>query len=202
MRKLTTEEAGKIIAHWRREPNEMDRAAVRSIVTEALNKAGVDCTAEFSAYAHVPTLGHGGITAVIRLNKPYAAIRTVAGSLIKGLDTITIRFDRCAGLMDYEAAMARHKEEDAILESAKSVADARAAIDNLEWDGEVVQFTSSTNGRIRDYRCRHFYPYEGRGHFGYAPDWETLGECLAKHIKAIARETGYERRKTYESIAA
>ena len=191
MKTLTKEQSGKLIAHWRLMPTDKDVAVVRNIVCDAVINCGMDATIDIAVKPwDIPSLGHGRIEATIKVRNAYDAIRAVDGSLVKGMDTITIWFDACAGLFDFDAYGKRQKEESALF-ATLAEDKAMEAIDNLPWDGIAVQFSGRTNGKARDYRKRHFYPYEGKGHYGYGGSWADIAEEVEGYIGGIARNLGY-----------
>lgn len=194
--------AGKLIAHWNVKENGKDLAAVRSIVDAAIADCGLDATAmvEVDTEHDIPTLGHFPYKAVIKINNAYPAVRMRNGTLVKGMDTITVQFARKVGLVDFDEYGVRQKAEARFFDTMPK-AKAMAAIDALPWDGEVVDFSARTNGKARDYRKRYWYPFEGGtagygaahigGHFGYADKWETLAEDFAAYVRAVANDLGY-----------
>ena len=190
---MTKEEkvdVGSLIAHWRRRLSVDDVAEVRDIIKDAVKKCGLKC---FVKVANKPNyysdigLGYDKIFATIKLRNPCEAVRTARKDLVKMLSTIKIDFDKCAGLFSFEDHGKRHKEQDALFEQLPK-ADAMAAIDALPWDAESVHFNGSTDGKIRQYRRRQFYRYEGKNHYDYASRWEGLRESVAEYISGIAHE--------------
>lgn len=189
MNTLTAEQCGKMIAHWRRPIDISDIQKVREMV------CGVACqfaatTVEVKVESvGVSSLGYERIVAKIKFNDIAKAVRATDGSLIKGMDEITIQFDKCAGLLSYEEYGKRQEEENRLFKSLPEE-EAKAAINALPWDGEVVQFSGRTNGKIRGYRKRYFYSFEGNNHFGYAPTWDDLKEQVERYVHGIMRESG------------
>ncbi len=206
------QKAGKLIAHWNVKENVKDLAAVRSIVESAIDGCGLDATAtvEVDTDYNIPTLGHNPYKAVIKINNAYPAVRMRNGTLVKGMDTITVQFARKVGLVDFKEYGERQKAEASFF-NAMPKAKAMAAIDALPWDGEVVDFSARTNGKARDYRKRYWYPFEGGtagygaahigGHFGYADKWETLAEDFAAYVRAVAHDLGYEGKVQRREVA-
>ena len=197
------ERVGRIIAYWRRKATDADLTAVRSMVQDAINDCGLDATAtvaEDDGY-HCISLGHRPIKAVIKLRNPYQSVRMRNGTLVKGMDTITVIFAREAGVYDaakhFDLMEMRHVAADKL-----PVDEVLAAGDALPWEGEDVQFSARTNGKARDYRKRHWYIYEGGvpgygpehvgGHYGYADTWENLKPDFAAYVRAVAHDLGYE----------
>ena len=204
--------AGKLIAHWSVKENGKDLAAVSSIVDAAIADCGLDATAtvEVDTEHDISTLGHFPYKAVIKLHGTYPAVRMADGTLVKGMDTITVQFCRKVGLFDYDAYGERQKEEAALFDKLPK-AEAMAAIDALPWDGYVVDFSARTNGKARDYRKRHWYPYEGGvsgygathigGHFGYAESWDTLKVDFMAYVRKVATDLGYAGRVARKEVA-
>ena len=123
--------AGKLIAHWRIMPSDNDLSAVRDIVANAVRKCGMDATIDVSVVPmECASLGHGRVKAVINIRNAYGAVRMADGTLVKGMDKITIDFDKCAGLFDFDAHGKRCNEEDKLLATLPK-AKAMAAIDKL-----------------------------------------------------------------------
>ena len=152
-----------IIAYWRRKVTDADMDAVRTMVNDAIDKSGLDATAtveEDDSYADMVDMGHKPIKATIKINNAFPSVRMVNGTLVKGADTITVIFQREAGVYDHakhhELMQVRHENADKM-----SAEEALAAGDALPWEGESVEFSARTNGKARDYRKRHWYPYEG-----------------------------------------
>ena len=204
----------KLIAHWRTPVTDADLAAVNSIVNNAIAAFGLDATAkvEVDDGEHIcHTLGHNPIKAVIKINGAYPAVRLANGTLVKGMDTITVQFCRKVGLYDYEAYGKRKDEEAAIFRDMDDNEAAKRLIDALPWDAEVVDFSARTNGKARDYRKRHWYIYEGGksgygvdhigGHFGYADTWGNLAEDFAAYLAAVARAFGYAYKVGRKEVA-
>lgn len=188
MKELTDRQAGEIIAHWRRKPTADDMAMVRQIVGDALKPYKKICTVKFRvAKSDIPTLGYGSIMATIKCREPKQTIKTVKGDTVTGLDAITIQFTRQAGILDYGIYGERQKEE-AEAFAQKSRKDAMAYIDGLHWDGEVVQMYGITNGKIRQYRKRYTFPYQGLSHFSYAPSWAKLAKGVKHYLEGIFKE--------------
>lgn len=197
------QKAGKLIAHWNVKENGKDLAAVRSMVESAIDRSGLDATAtvEVDTEHDIPILGHFPYKAVIKINNAYPAVRMRNGTLVKGMDTITVQFSRKVGLVDFKDAGERRNAKARFLDTMPKEK-AMAAIDALPWDGEVVDFCARTNGKARDYRKRHWYLFEGGtagygaahigGHFGYADRWETLEEDFAAYVQAVAHDLGYD----------
>ena len=204
MNTLTQEQCDKMIAHWRRPIDISDIQKVREMV------CGVACqfaatTVEVKVEPTVSLLGYERLVAIIKFNDIAKAVRATDGSLIKGMDEITIRFDRCAGLLSYEEYGKRQEEEFRLFKSLPEE-EAKAAINALPWDGEVVEFSGRTNGQIRGYRKHRFYPFEGNNHFGYAPTWDDLKEQVERYVHGILRESGawfwnLYRPKQHEKVA-
>ena len=206
------QKAGKIIAHWNVKENGKDLAAVRSLVESAIDRCGLDAmaTVEVDTEHDIPTLGHSPYKAVIKINNAYPAVRMRNGTLVKGMDTITVQFARKVGLVDFEEYGKRQKAE-ARFFATMPKAKAMAAIDALPWDGEVVDFSARTNGKARDYRKHYWYPYEGGvsgygvnhigGHFGYAESWESLKPDFAAYVRAVAHDLGYEGKVLRREVA-
>ena len=204
--------AGKLIAHWNVKENGKDLAAVRSIVESAIDGCGLDATAtvEVDTEHDIPTLGHFPYKAVIKINNAYPSVRMRNGTIVKGMDTITVHFARKVGLVDFEENGERQKAEARFFDTMPKEK-AMAAIDALPWDGEVVDFSARTNGKARDYRKRHWYLFEGGtagygaahvgGHFGYADKWENLAEDFAAYVRAVAHDLGYEGRVFRKEVA-
>ena len=185
---------GNLIAHWRRRLTNEDVAAVIDIVINGVkNGIRAKCTIDIRLkrnYWKSTQLGYDGIIATIKVCNPFQAVRTASGDMIKGMDTITLIFDKTAGLFSFKKHWERQKVQDALFGSLP-IADAMAAYDALPWDGESVQFKGRTNGKIRGYRRRHFYPYEGRYNYGYAQKWEGLKVQVEAYIKEIGDVCGY-----------
>ena len=192
--KAEKEKVGDLIAHWRRRLTDKDVAAIRDIVTDAVkNGIRAKCTIDIKLrrnYFGCKLLGYDAIVATVKVCKPFAAIRTAWGDVVKGMKTITIVFDKTAGLYSYDGHTERHKIQDALF-AKLPVSDAMAAYDALPWDADSVAFKGRTDGEIREYRRRHFYPYEGKDHYGYAQMWDGLKVQVEHYIKNIADECGY-----------
>lgn len=207
------QKAGKLIAYWNRKATPADLAAVRSMVQDAISDCGLDATATVAvddSDPHCVSLGHNPIEAVIKLNGAIPAIRMRDGAVVKGMDTITVVFRRNAGV--YDAVKHRElMETRAANESGMSRENALAAGDAMPWEGEVVEFSARTNGKIRGYRCRRWEIYEGGvpgygadhigGHFGYADTWETLKPDFAAYVRSVAHDLGYEGRASRREVA-
>ena len=197
---------GNIIAYWNRKASPADLAAVRSMVQYAISDCGLDATATVAvddSDSHCVSLGHNPIKAVIKLNGAIPAIRMRNGSVVKGMDTIMVIFSRRAGVYDAE----KHRE---LMETraangiGMSREEALADGDAMPWEGEVVEFSARTNGKIRGYRCRRWEIFEGGvpgygadhigGHFGYADTWENLKPDFAAYVRSVAHDLGYEGR--------
>lgn len=197
MKAITRDEAATLIAHWRRMPDDADVQSVKGILETAIAKSGIDATFDISLAPHCDSLGYCGIEAVLRMDNPPKAVRTPCGDLIKDFTKVTICFDKCAGLYDY-AAYGKRKEEENNLFKTLPKEEAKAVIDALPWDAEVVDFSARTNGHIRGYRHRTFYPYEGRGHYDYAgSEWEGLADSLCEYLTCVAIETGCRKHDKY-----
>ena len=206
------QKAGKLIAHWNVKENGKDLAAVRSIVESAIDSCGLDATAtvEVDTDHDIPSLGHFPYKAVIKINNAYPSVRMRNGSVVKGMDTITVQFARKVGLVDFEEYGVRQKDEARFFDTMPK-AKAMAAIDALPWDGEVVEFSARTNGKIRGYRCRRWDIYDGGvpgygadhigGHFGYADTWETLKPDFAAYVRSVTHDLGYEGRASRREVA-
>ena len=206
------QKAGKLIAHWNVKENGKDLAAVRSIVESAIDSCGLDATAtvEVDTDHDIPSLGHFPYKAVIKINNAYPSVRMRNGSVVKGMDTITVQFARKVGLVDFEEYGVRQKAEARFFDTMPK-AKAMAAIDALPWDGEVVEFSARTNGKIRGYRCRRWDIYDGGvpgygadhigGHFGYADTWETLKPDFAAYVRSVTHDLGYEGRASRREVA-
>lgn len=204
---------GNIIAYWNRKATPADLAAVRSMVQYAISDCGLDATATVAvddSDPHCVSLGHNPIEAVIKLNGAIPAIRMRDGAVVKGMDTITVVFRRNAGV--YDAVKHRElMETRAANESGMSRENALAAGDAMPWEGEVVEFSARTNGKIRGYRCRRWEIYEGGvpgygadhigGHFGYADTWENLKPDFAAYVRSVAQDLGYEGRASRREVA-
>ena len=192
-----------IIAYWRCKVTDADMDAVRTMVNDAIDKSGLDATAtieEDDSYADMVCMGHKPIKATIKINNAFPSVRMVNGTLVKGVDTITVIFQRRAGVFDcakhHELMQVRHENADKM-----STEEALAAGDALPWEGESVEFSARTNGKAREYRKRHWYPYEGGipgygldhigGHYGYADTWANLAPDFAAYVGAIAKDLGY-----------
>lgn len=204
---------GNIIAYWNRKATPADLDAVRSMVQSAIDDCGLDATATVAvddADHHCVSLGHNPIKAVIKLNGAFPAIRMRNGAVVKSMDTITVLFKRNAGVYDAEK---HHKLGGmrAANESGMSREDALAAGDAMPWEGEVVEFSARTNGKIRSYRCRTWGVYEGGvpgygvdhigGHFGYADTWENLKPDFAAYVRSVAHDLGYENKVSRREVA-
>ena len=204
--------AGKLIAHWNVKENGKDLAAVRSIVDAAIADCGLDATAtvEVDTEHDIPTLGHFPYKAVIKIHNAYPAVRMRNGTVVKGMDTITVQFARKVGLVNFEEYGERQKEESRLFDTMPKEK-AMAAIDALPWDGDVVDFSARTNGKVRDYRKRHWYLFEGGtagygaahigGHFGYADKWEALADDFAAYVRAVAHDLGYDGKANRKEVA-
>lgn len=195
---------GNIIAYWNRKATPADLAAVSSMVQGAISDCGLDATATVAVDDddyHCVSLGHNPIKAVIKLNGAIPEIRMRNGAVVKGMDTITVLFKREAGIYDAD----KHMDLGAVRaanESSMSREDALAAGDAMPWEGEVVEFSARTNGKIRGYRCRKWGIYEGGvpgygidhigGHFGYADTWDNLKPDFAAYVRSVAHDLGYE----------
>lgn len=204
---------GNIIAYWNRKATTADLAAVRSMVQCAIYDCGLDATATVAvddADYHCVSLGHNPIKAVIRVNGARPAIRMRNGAVVKGMDTITVLFKRNAGV--YDAGKHRELSEiRAANECGMSREDALAAGDAMPWEGEVVEFSARTNGKIRGYRCRTWDIYEGGvpgygadhigGHFGYADTWDNLKTDFAAYVRSVAHDLGYENKVQRREVA-
>ena len=168
---------GDLIAHWRRRLTDKDVAAVRDIVTNAVkNGIGAKCTIDIELKRNhwvESMLGYDAIVATVKVCKPFEAVRTIHGDLVKGLKTITLLFDKTAGLYSYEKHMERQRVEDELF-STMPRTKAMAAYDALPWDEESVSFDGRTDGKVREYLRGWFYPYEGRNHSGYVLAWEGI----------------------------
>lgn len=204
---------GKIIAYWRRKATEADLTSVRTMVQEAIDACGLDATAKVGVAEedfYCLSMGHNPIKAEIKLNAAIPAIRKRDGAVVKGMDTITVLFERQAGVYDhakhFELLNKRHELTDTLPPE-----EALAAGDALPWEGEAVQFSARTNGKIRGYRCRTWYPYEGGvagygpehlgGHYGYADTWENLKPDFAAYVRAVAHDLGYEGKADRKEVA-
>ena len=203
---------GKLIAHWNKTPTKADLQAVRAIVQNAVDGCGLDATAEvvIDTDHDIPTLGHFPYKAVIKINGAYPAIRMRNGNVVKGMDTITVQFCRKVGLFNFDECGKRHKEEERLFKELPKDK-AMAAIDALPWDAELVDFSARTNGLEREYRHRHWFPFEGGvsgygadhigGHFGYADTWENLKEDFAAYIRKVATDLGYAGKVWRKEVA-
>lgn len=201
MKTITKVRAGKLIAHWRLMPSDNDLSAVRDIVVNAVRKCGMDATIDVAVVPmECASLGHGRVTAVINVRNAYGAVRMADGTLVKGMDRITIDFDKCAGLFDFDAHCKRNDEEDKLFATFPK-AKAMAAIDKLHWDAVDVHYSGRTNGKERLYRCRHFSPFEGRGHYGYGAIWADIADGVAEYIGGIARGLGYANKANVRKAA-
>lgn len=190
---MTKSECGKLIAYWNREATPADLAACRDIVRRALRQNGLNF--RFSVRVKKMEMGHSQghdrITATITIPDPPPAIRDISGNTIKGLNKITIWFERNAGLFSCDAHHKRHTEEAEIFNKMGDTPAALAAIDSLPWDGEVCEFNLFTNGRVREYRKRHFYRYEPKGHFCYDSNFAALADPLWAVFRHFAVNLGY-----------
>lgn len=205
MNTLTQEQCGKMIAHWRRPIDISDIQKVRDMV------CGVACqfaatTVEVKVEPTGSLLGYERLVAIIKFNEIPQAVRTGDRDLIKGMDEITIWFDRCAGLLSHEEYVKRQEEESRLFKDLPEE-EAKAAINALPRDGEVVKFSGWTNGKIREYRKHYFYPFEGNNHFGYAPTWEALKDQVEQYVHGIMRKSGawfwnlYRPKQRHEEVA-
>ena len=204
---------GNIIAYWNRKATPADLAAVRSMVQGAISDCGLDATATVAVDDddyHCVSLGHNPIKAVIKFNGAIPAIRMRNGAVVKGMDTITVLFNRNAGVYDVE----KHHKLGAVRAAngtRMSREDALAAGDAMPWEGEVVEFSARTNGKIMGYRCRKWDVYEGGvpgygidhigGHFGYADTWENLKPDFAAYVRSVAHDLGYEGNVNRREVA-
>ena len=186
----TKDKVGKLIAHWRRKPNDKDVAAVRNIVQRAVLAHGIRGSVEIATYGGTPSLGFGGVRATIRLDKPVNGHRDREGTLYSGISKITVYFSRCAGLYSFEEHCRRQNEEAAITEKMGGFENAREAIDSLHWDAEALHFSARTDGQARAYRHRLWYPFEGVGHFAYDSEYKGLGEQFAAYVGNLAHTLG------------
>ena len=201
MNQITKEQSGKLIAHWRLMPTDKDMAAVRDIVANAVSLCGMDATIDISVRPYeCDSLGHGRIEAVISVRNAYDSVRMMNGTLVKGMDRISICFDKCAGLFNFQDHNKRLEEEEEIF-ATRTRAKAMAEIDGLPWDGVAVSFSGRTNGKARIYRCRHFYTFEGRGHYGYGAVWADIAENVAEYVGGIARGLGYDGKANVRMVA-
>lgn len=187
---------GNLIAHWRRRLTDKDVAAIRDIVTDAVkNGIRTKCTIDIKLHRNYwgcNVLGYDAIVATVKVCNPFAAVRTALGDVVKGMKTITIVFDKTAGLYSYEGHTERKKVQEALFDKLP-VADAMVAYDALPWDADSVSFKGRTDGEIREYRRRHFYHYEGKDHYGYAKMWDGLKVQVEHYIKNISDECGYNK---------
>ena len=193
MKELTEAESGKLIAYWNRKMGKAEIAHIREMVRELARTIfmsrvrGVRVSLVSSSLVFgKPIFGHKKVKAEIKLNLP-SAFRTPRGDTIKGFDTITIVFSRNAGCFAVEKHREFDKREEELF-STLPKKEAMAAIDALDWDGEVVDMRGYTNGRIRGYRRRGFHPYEGRDHFRYSNNWDGLREGLRDCLYDIFRD--------------
>ena len=201
-----------LVPYWCKKATPADLAAVRSMVQDAIDACGLDATADVAVEKGegCVTLGHNPIRAVIKLNGAYAAVRMRNGAVVKGMDTITVLFRREGGNFYREDGPNMF---DVLSGNRRKMSreDALAAGDAIKWEGESVKFKASTNGHIRQYRCRHWYIYEGGvpgygiehlgGHYGYADKWENLKPDFAAYVKAVAHDLGYEGRVLRKEVA-
>ena len=201
-----------MVSYWCKKATPADLAAVRSMVQDAIDACGLDATAEVAVEKGegCVTLGHNPIRAVIKLNGAYAAVRMRNGAVVKGMNTITVLFRREGGNFYREDGPSMF---DVLSGNRRTMSreDALAAGDAIKWEGESVNFKASTNGHIRQYRCRHWYIYEGGvpgygiehlgGSYGYADKWENLKPDFAAYVKAVAHDLGYEGRVFRKEVA-
>lgn len=202
----------KLIAHWCKPVTKADLSAVRDIVQSAIDDCGLDAAATVAVYDNYNprTLGYNPIKAEIKINNTFPAIRMRNGTVVKFMDTITVIFRRQSGMYDTEAYGERQKLEEGIFRTYPK-AEAMAVIDTLPWDAESVEFSARTNGKARDYRKRHWYPYEGGvpgygndhlgGHYGYADTWENLKPDFAAYLRSVAVELGYAGKVWRKEVA-
>lgn len=190
MKKIDKVRAGDLIAHWRLAPTAEDIAAVKGIVKDAVRRCGLNAAVRVATCKmECPSLGHGNIIVKLSIRNPKPAFRTAAKTLVKGLTTIMVEFEKCAGLFDFNAHGKRNNEEEELLASLP-LKEAFTAIDNLKWDATSVHFSGKTNGKARKYRHHHYYPYEGRGHFDYGAEWADLVKPFTEYIGGIVRAMG------------
>ena len=193
MKELTKAECGRLIAYWNRKMDkaevahirEMVRAEARGVFRSWVRGVRVSLVPSSLVFGK-PIFGHKKVKAEIKLNLP-SAFRTPHGDTIKGFDTITILFTREAGCF----SIGKHREYDKREKeffSTLPLKEAMEAIDALDWDGEVVEMKGYTNGRIRGYRHRGFYSYEGRDHLRYSNTWDDLREDLNDYLWGFLRD--------------
>ena len=203
---------GNLVPYWHKKATPADLAAVRSMVQDAIADCGLDATAEVYVEKGdgCVTLGHNPIKAVIKLHGTYQAVRMRNGSVVKGMDTITVEFRREGGIYNLD----KFPDMWEFLSGNRrkmSREDALAAGDAVAWEGESVKFDATTNGLVREYRKRYWYRYEGGvpgygndhlgGHYGYADTWENLKPDFAAYVKAVAHDLGYEGRVFRKEVA-
>lgn len=189
--KLLNHSNGNIIAHWTRKPTADDIAAYIQYTREAVFACGLDAKIEplpIEPDNNCWSLGHNTLSVRITLNHPVNNRRNrYDGSVIDGLSTITIKFGRKAGLFDFGEATKRNEEQFKAFETLP-LADAYKAVDAMKWDGEILDFYAVTNGRIRGYRCRNWYRYQGgkhAAHFAYG-DFNDIREAIKSYIVQIS----------------
>lgn len=200
-----------LIPYWCKKATPADLAAVRGMVQSAIDDCGLDATAEVAeSNEGCVTLGHNPITAIIKIRNTYPAIRMRNGTVVKDMDTITVTFRREGGIYDRKEhpdmwdSLSRNRRR---LSREKAL----AAGDAVAWDCESVNFKAMTNGKARDYRKRHWYPFEGGvagygidhigGHYGYADTWENLKPDFAAYLRSVAVDLGYAGKAWRKEVA-
>lgn len=203
---------GNLVSYWGKKATPADLSAVRAMVQEAIDACGLDATAKVDVdkEEHCVTLGHNPIKAVIKVRNTYPAVRMRNGSVVNGMDTITVFFRRSGGIFNLE----NYPDMWDVLSGNRrtmSREDALAAGDAIQWEGEDVTFNARTNGKERGYRRRCWTPYEGGvpgygpehlgGHYGYADTWENLKPDFAAYVRAVAHDLGYENKVQRREVA-
>ena len=111
MKKIDKVRAGDLIAHWRLAPTAEDIAAVKGIVKDAVRRCGLKAAVRVATCKmECPSLGHGNILVKLSIRNPKPTFRTAANTLVKGLTTIMVKFEKCAGLFDFNAHGKRNDE--------------------------------------------------------------------------------------------
>lgn len=183
---------GDIIAFWTRAATDEEIRRIRGIVYAAIAESGIDATATVGVESEPQniTLGHNPVVAVLSLNgKCTESVRTRKGEVIKGLDTIKVVFARKAGVYEPE-------KNTEIWKSLNGGRDGRtvdgflAFGDAMPWEGEVVQFSAWTNGKVRGYRCRNWECYSGEVPFGFSGAWEDLKPDFTRYLRSVVADIG------------
>ncbi len=183
---------GDIIAFWTRKATDEDVRQIRGIVDAAIAESGIGETAtvEVDSEPRTPTLGHSPVVAVISLDgKGAEAVRTRKGAVIKGLGTIKVVFARKSGVYEPD----RNSEIWNALNGGREGRTEEGFLafgDAMPWEGEVVQFSAWTSGKIRGFRCRNWECYSGDTPFGFSDTWENLKPGFTRYLRSVAKDIG------------